>query len=618
MSTFASKTKDVVALRKEDYVYVDDKERGTSYWGICTNDENEGNSVGVSIKKLDSLDSDSAVFINRCYITTRMHIYVKINSPANSTKDEDQRKELITFSTAEGELGIQKSIKDAGLLETVGTSPDFELQNEHGLPLRINELKPMDTIIVYIMPNSINTSSSSSATSTSSSSNFLKTSSSSSACSTGSTSNTTDLPDINSNVEWKMKDSEVPLASLSPSTSAVHENSGGDELPLAQEAVFMGLDDDSNSSNSSNSISTNWNCSACTMSNPASVFFCTICDTQKPFKSAQTSKQNHFDHHYSQQQQQSSNTAKIENLGMMKHILTKYKEFERGNNEELKSRICQMADVYGAWRSIRGDGNCYYRSIIVSLFSKIFDSKHYYETETQQLLKRIYTTIQNAELPSSADNDARNRVLDYLNELQDIAGGKILVDEHGNVKEGKHEHSSGKTNDNKSLVDNPRRARRRLLNTLRTDDNIDQMFIRTFRMVTSSYVQSHSTMELPNGMTYDQYYPLDAASSLKQWCEEKIEAMGEDAEGMVHPSISRAFGISVKIIFLSREQGASLRENCFSADNKQHDPQTETTCTVLGKSFSFHLLYSNICIYIYIFNHFLEPSHFFNRCFWTL
>merc|ERR1712166_1258641 len=68
-----------------------------------------------------------------------------------------------------------------------------------------------------------------------------------------------------------------------------------------------------------------------------------------------------------------------------------------------------------------------------------------------------------------------------------------------------------------------------------------------------------------------------------------IDAMGEDAADMIHPAITNALGISVTIIFLSRQDGAALRENPFYPDNA--DQSLPTTCTVLGASGHFEVAY---------------------------
>ena len=68
-------------------------------------------------------------------------------------------------------------------------------------------------------------------------------------------------------------------------------------------------------------------------------------------------------------------------------------------------------------------------------------------------------------------------------------------------------------------------------------------------------------MTLLNGMTFDEFWPIDDASSLKDWCRIHIDAMGSDAATMIYPAITNALGISVTIIFLSRQDGTFKIEN---------------------------------------------------------
>ena len=108
-----------------------------------------------------------------------------------------------------------------------------------------------------------------------------------------------------------------------------------------------------------------WNCSACTMENDAYAYSCNMCNTSKPLHTTTTTTNtNHT-------------PTSQPNLGPMEHISKKYAEFEKGDNEGLKNKICALGKTYGAFRSIRGDGNCYYRAIVISLFSKIFDARHW-------------------------------------------------------------------------------------------------------------------------------------------------------------------------------------------------------------------------------------------------
>lgn len=96
------------------------------------------------------------------------------------------------------------------------------------------------------------------------------------------------------------------------------------------------------------------------------------------------------------------------------------------------------------------------------------------------------------------DTKARDIVLDFLKTLQNIASGELKTNSHGveMVDEGKRDASmvSGggggqDAQDASSIVKSPRKAKRRLLHTLQNDDRVDQAFIRTFRSVTSLFIQ---------------------------------------------------------------------------------------------------------------------------------
>ena len=95
------------------------------------------------------------------------------------------------------------------------------------------------------------------------------------------------------------------------------------------------------------------------------------------------------------------------------------------------------------------------------------------------------------------DINARKIVLDFLETLQNIASGKLKTNSEGveMVDEGKRDASmvggggGEDAQDASSIVKSPRKAKRRLLHTLQNDDRVDQAFVRTFRSVTSLFIQ---------------------------------------------------------------------------------------------------------------------------------
>ena len=96
------------------------------------------------------------------------------------------------------------------------------------------------------------------------------------------------------------------------------------------------------------------------------------------------------------------------------------------------------------------------------------------------------------------DIKARDIVLNFLDTLQKIASGVLKTNKFGMeiVNEGKRDAAAaggggggGGRGDESRIVKSPRKAKRRLLSTLQNDDNIDQAFVRTFRSVTSLFIQ---------------------------------------------------------------------------------------------------------------------------------
>ena len=92
------------------------------------------------------------------------------------------------------------------------------------------------------------------------------------------------------------------------------------------------------------------------------------------------------------------------NIDKLKAVAPYNKTYQR-NIESLSRKFC-------GWRKIRGDGNCYYRSVIVSYILKIF---HYYQNDNRifQLI-RIISNLQPLNDPEY--DEAQNYIYNFLKE----------------------------------------------------------------------------------------------------------------------------------------------------------------------------------------------------------
>lgn len=92
------------------------------------------------------------------------------------------------------------------------------------------------------------------------------------------------------------------------------------------------------------------------------------------------------------------------------HISTLRDEFKY--SEIYKANIKKLTKTYCGWKRVRGDGNCYYRSVISTYFQKIF---HFNQPES-----RVYDFIESLSQVSIAEREYNQEIqelIDFVNIL---------------------------------------------------------------------------------------------------------------------------------------------------------------------------------------------------------
>lgn len=176
-------------------------------------------------------------------------------------------------------------------------------------------------------------------------------------------------------------------------------------------------------------------------------------------------------------------------------------------NRSIQEKILGLEYVYEGWRSIRGDGNCYYRSIYFALIEQIIQSSNR-DTKFRKLANIFKRS-------RSKDDDDRQYVLAIVNFLESAAGiPRILI--------------------SLSWIDN---MCWKTLEEFEADANLNQFCDRALINILRTLVANFSVdykNHLFNGLALEEIITTTySVRSMEKYCELFIFNNGEDAEGPI-------------------------------------------------------------------------------------
>jgi len=210
------------------------------------------------------------------------------------------------------------------------------------------------------------------------------------------------------------------------------------------------------------------------------------------------------------------------------------------HNRSLQEKINTLSRDYCGVRIIRGDGNCYYRSIIFGILEQVvamgvLERKQILELVRDRLAKVRYDR-------NSWEYDSHNNLITILNEAID---GYELTN-----------------------LDN---LEYKILET--GQDKLDEMLIRACRKLTAQYLMENQAKDLLPGFPLrDAILPSygDCHDDMSVFCRKYVTEMGIDAEGAfielgILPSL---LGCQCTIIYLDRIIGYDLKAFTNTAIDK--------------------------------------------------
>eukprot|EP00439_Symbiodinium_sp_Y106_P016895 s1912_g2.t1 len=220
------------------------------------------------------------------------------------------------------------------------------------------------------------------------------------------------------------------------------------------------------------------------------------------------------------------------------HTLEEECRFNPGKLEKIR----RLAQAYSCWRSIRGDGNCYYRTVIFGALEALMVS------EDHERLNQIMLALRQVQLETVPEQKRHNQLLQIMRTW---------------------------------------RSPHQIEQWIAQDAALDQALIRACRRLVRQFLMKRAHDRSPSGLTYDQLVKaLDSKyTCMEDFCKHVVDPLGRDAETLALDALPQQLGVGLRMWILDRRDEVSL----ISLDTP--GPQGEVDVHVLFKPGHYDLLY---------------------------
>lgn len=207
-------------------------------------------------------------------------------------------------------------------------------------------------------------------------------------------------------------------------------------------------------------------------------------------------------------------------IAELKPLSTLRAEYEGGSESFLKQIDFLQAQGYEGIRRSRGDGDCFYRSLVFAYIERIFGQE-----DRKKAVEASISTLE-AFLPKLREVGFEEMVIDDSYEIpRDLING--IVD------------SEPVSNNGATLT------RAQLLEVFQ-DDSMSNYLVTFMRMITSAQIRGN-----PNDFEPFLMHP-DTGEKMgtKEFCETLVEVLGKEADHVQLTAITQAIQVNVKIAYL--------------------------------------------------------------------
>jgi len=202
------------------------------------------------------------------------------------------------------------------------------------------------------------------------------------------------------------------------------------------------------------------------------------------------------------------------NIGSKKLIAALEDEC-RFNIGKLK-KIRHLARSYEHWRPIRGDGNCFYRTVVFGALEYLL------AIGDERRVLRLAAAFQQVHYEMPADQLAHEEMLRKLESWSSLDQLEEWV--------------------------------------VSTDSGIDQALIRACRRLVRLFLIRHANLKTPNGLTYSELVrAIDTAyTNVEEFCRRVVDPMGRDAETLALDALPQQLGVGLRLWILDRRDEVGL------------------------------------------------------------
>ena len=242
-------------------------------------------------------------------------------------------------------------------------------------------------------------------------------------------------------------------------------------------------------------------------------------------------------------------------VGPLEPLATLKQEYQF--NEHLQNSIREMTRTYAHWRRIRGDGNCYWRSLGYALFERALSA---HASGNMQPAMELQRTIDTAPpFMGAADRvrdaeDARSLVSRRLR--------RVSTRTHGSWG---HKGALG--------PDARKEKCPSLFQSIIQEANLDAAIVTTLRHIVGVWIRANGDkMTMPgdtDGMSWSTVALALGYSDLDAYCQDVVESSGTDASDLVMAALPQALGCRTRNVYLDRREGVRLKFHDFPDDGHE-------------------------------------------------
>ncbi|CAB02772.1 Ubiquitin thioesterase otubain-like [Caenorhabditis elegans] len=217
-------------------------------------------------------------------------------------------------------------------------------------------------------------------------------------------------------------------------------------------------------------------------------------------------------------------------------------EYDNETSAAFLSKATELSEVYGEIRYIRGDGNCFYRAILVGLIEIMLKDRARLEKFIAS--SRDWTrTLVELGFPDWTCTDFCDFFIEFLEKI----------------------HSGVHTEE--------------AVYTILNDDGSANYILMFFRLITSAFLKQNS----------EEYAPfIDEGMTVAQYCEQEIEPMWKDADHLAINSLIKAAGTRVRIEYMDR---TAAPNGGWHYDIPSDDQQIAPEITLLYRPGHYDVIY---------------------------